>query len=96
MNYKVNNPVFRILKTKEEDLVKEFENSLKSGIYSIIIIFADRLKYQNGTIEIVACWCWGDVLNFFPTDGENTNFELVPDNSKVNAYLRYKALQPLI
>ena len=61
-----------------------------------MFVFADRQKYLNGILEIIACWCWGDVLNFFPVDGEKENFDLVPDNSKVNAYMRYKALQPLL
>ncbi len=45
---------------------KEFENNLINKHYEWIFILAEKHKFERGELEIVACLCGGDLVDFLP------------------------------
>jgi hypothetical protein len=63
------------LGTAEEDLANDFEANLRSRVYNVVLVFANKLKYLEGVMEIAACWCFGDLVDFLPPNGYDDNYE---------------------
>jgi hypothetical protein len=81
-------------------MIKEFTVNLSSNILDIILIFVEKEKYEiDKKVKIVGCWCFGDLINFFPKGDlafeKNVNYKIVPKKDKVRLYMRYLSLRPI-
>lgn len=64
------------------------------------MVFVEKAIFEEANkIEIVGCWCWGELMDFFPKNElafeNNIDYNMVPTKDRVRIYMRYMSLKPV-